>query len=136
MQASLYSVPSWSTTLHNYSLSLSLSLSVPYSSVATAVCPPLNGGSPDRESGGGKTELPSTAVETVGPPLNYDVIIDFSFPSSSLLPSLPPSLPAVETQFIDYRFLKDLEIRKDPKCCCCCVGTELLVYADDKDAVS
>ena len=71
-------------------------------------------------------------METVGPPLNYDVIIDFSFPSPSLL----LSLPAVETQFIDYRFLKDLEIRKDPKCCCCCVGTELLVYADDKDAVS
>jgi hypothetical protein len=42
----------------------------------------------------------------------------------------------VETQFIDYRFLKDLEIRKDPKCFCCCVGTELLIYADDKDAVS
>ena len=44
--------------------------------------------------------------------------------------------PPVETQFIDYRFLKDLELRKDPKCLCCCVGTELLIYADDKDAVS
>ena len=42
----------------------------------------------------------------------------------------------VETQFIDYRFLKDLELRKEPKCCCFCVGQELLIYADDKDAVS
>ena len=41
----------------------------------------------------------------------------------------------VETQFIDYRFLKDLELRKEPKCCCFCVGQELLIYADDKDAV-
>ena len=41
----------------------------------------------------------------------------------------------IETQFIDYRFLKDLELRKEPKCLCCCVGTELLVYADDKDTV-
>ena len=41
----------------------------------------------------------------------------------------------VETQFIDYRFLKDLELRKEPKCCCCFVGQELLIFADDKDAV-
>ena len=41
----------------------------------------------------------------------------------------------VETQFIDYRFLKDLELRKEPRCCCFCVGQELLIYADDKDAV-
>ncbi|XP_064384259.1 uncharacterized protein LOC135333263 [Halichondria panicea] len=42
----------------------------------------------------------------------------------------------VETQFVDFRFLKDLEIRKQPKFLCCCVGSELLVYADDKDSVS
>lgn len=42
----------------------------------------------------------------------------------------------IETQFIDYRFLKDLELRREPKCCCCCVGSELLIYADDKDSVS
>jgi len=42
----------------------------------------------------------------------------------------------IETQFIDYRFLKDLELRKEPKCCCCFVGQELLIFADDKDAVS
>lgn len=42
----------------------------------------------------------------------------------------------VETQFIDYRFLKDLEMRQEPKLLCCCVGKELLIYADDKDAVS
>ena len=41
----------------------------------------------------------------------------------------------IETQFIDYRFLKDLELRREPKCCCCCVGSELLIYADDKDSV-
>ena len=41
----------------------------------------------------------------------------------------------IETQFIDYRFMKDLELRREPKCCCCCVGSELLVYADDKDSV-
>ena len=41
----------------------------------------------------------------------------------------------IETQFIDYRFMKDLELRREPKCCCCCVGSELLIYADDKDSV-
>ena len=41
----------------------------------------------------------------------------------------------IETQFIDYRFLKDLELRREPKCCCCCTGSELLIYADDKDSV-
>lgn len=42
----------------------------------------------------------------------------------------------VETQFIDYRFMKDLELRKEPKCLCCCVGSEVLIYADDKDSIS
>ena len=42
----------------------------------------------------------------------------------------------VETQFIDYRFLKDLELRKEPKCLCCCVTHELVIYADDKDTAS
>ena len=37
----------------------------------------------------------------------------------------------VETQFIDYQFLKDLELRKEPKCCC---GQELLIFTDDKVA--
>ena len=41
----------------------------------------------------------------------------------------------IETQFIDYRFLKDLELHREPKCCCCCVGSEFLIYADDKDSV-
>ena len=31
--------------------------------------------------------------------------------------------------------MKDLELRKEPKCLCCCVGTEVLVYADDKDTI-
>lgn len=42
----------------------------------------------------------------------------------------------VETQFVDYRFLKDLELRKEPRFCCCCAGHQLLIYADDKDSVS
>ena len=42
----------------------------------------------------------------------------------------------VETQFVDYRFLKDLEIIKQPRCCCFCVTKELRIYADDKDAVT
>ena len=42
----------------------------------------------------------------------------------------------VETQFIDYRFLKDLELRQQPRFCCCCIGKELLLYADDKDSVT
>lgn len=42
----------------------------------------------------------------------------------------------VETQFIDYRFMKDLELRQDPKFCCFCRGNELYIYADDKDSVS
>jgi len=43
---------------------------------------------------------------------------------------------AEETQFVDYRFVKDLELRAQPRCCCFCVGKELLIYADDKDSVS
>jgi len=41
-----------------------------------------------------------------------------------------------ETQFVDYRFVKDLELRAQPRFCCCCIGKELLIYADDKDSVS
>ena len=41
-----------------------------------------------------------------------------------------------KTQFIDYRFMKDIEMREIPRCLCCCVGRELLLYADDKDATS
>lgn len=36
-----------------------------------------------------------------------------------------------ERDFIDFRFLKDLEIRTAPTCMCCCRGHELLIYADD-----
>ena len=46
----------------------------------------------------------------------------------------PASLNLVgETQrdFIDFRFLKDLEIHSAPTCMCCCRGHELLIYADD-----
>ena len=46
------------------------------------------------------------------------------------------SIFSVETQFVDYRFVKDLEIIRQPKCCCFCVGKELRIYADDKDAVA
>ena len=50
----------------------------------------------------------------------------------------PPAIDCcgeVETQLIDFRFLKDLEFRKDPKFLCCCLGSKLLLYADDKDTV-
>lgn len=101
------------------------------SSAATVVFLPLNGEWLDKESGGERTELPSIAVEMVSIYIYTHTSHEFSLSLSlSLLYIL------VETQFIDYRFLKDLEIRKDPKCLCCCVGTELLIYADDKDAVS
>ena len=46
----------------------------------------------------------------------------------------PASLNLIgETQrdFIDFRFLKDLEIHSAPTCLCCCRGHELLIYADD-----
>ncbi len=42
----------------------------------------------------------------------------------------------VETQLIDFRFLKDIEFRKDPKFCCCCLDAKTLLYADDKDTTS
>lgn len=68
--------------------------------------------------------LPLIAVEMV----NRAIVIHYSI--------LSLSLSLVETQFIDYRFLKDLELRREPKCCCFCVGKELLIYADDKDATA
>ena len=37
-------------------------------------------------------------------------------------------------KFVDYRFVKDLELRSDT-CCCCCVRSELEIYADHKDSV-
>ena len=70
--------------------------------------------------------LPLIAVEMV----NRAIVIHYSILSLSL------SFSLVETQFIDYRFLKDLELRREPKCCCFCVGKELLIYADDKDATA
>ncbi len=70
-------------------------------------------------------------------PFNYHLSLFLSLSVSfSLSLSLSLSLLLlVETQFVDYRFVKDLEIIKQPRCCCFCVGKELRIYADDKDAV-
>ncbi|KAL5479820.1 hypothetical protein EMCRGX_G023406 [Ephydatia muelleri] len=40
---------------------------------------------------------------------------------------------AAETEFIDFRFMKDIELQKQARFCCCCVGYHLRIYADDKD---
>ena len=42
---------------------------------------------------------------------------------------------SVETEFIDYRFMKDIEVQKQARFCCCCVGYHLRIYAEDKDTV-
>ena len=40
----------------------------------------------------------------------------------------------VERDFIDFRFLKDLEVRTSPGFLCCCRGHSLVIYADDSDS--
>ena len=41
-----------------------------------------------------------------------------------------------DTEFIDFRFMKDIELQKQARFCCCCVGYHLRIYADDKDTVA
>ena len=51
---------------------------------------------------------------------------------------LVSSLTHTHSSSTIYRFLKDLELRnsRSPKLCCCYfVGQELLIFADDKDAL-
>lgn len=40
----------------------------------------------------------------------------------------------VTTEYMDYRFLKDLELKRTNKCLCCCTSNELEIYCDDHDA--
>ena len=51
------------------------------------------------------------------------------------IPSTSHCCSNTETQFVDYRFLKELELHREPKCCCCCVGTELLIISAKQDSV-
>ena len=44
-------------------------------------------------------------------------------------------LGKIERDFIDFRFLKDLEVRTEPGFLCCCRGHSLVIYADDADSV-
>ncbi|XP_031550776.1 uncharacterized protein LOC116288165 isoform X2 [Actinia tenebrosa] len=41
---------------------------------------------------------------------------------------------SVTTEYMDYRFVKDLELKRTNKFCCCCTANELEIYADDHDA--
>ncbi|CAH3034731.1 unnamed protein product [Porites lobata] len=40
----------------------------------------------------------------------------------------------VRTEYMDYRFFKDLELKTTRKCLCCCTATELEMYVDDHDS--
>ena len=50
---------------------------------------------------------------------------------SSAYPSSINLVGKTVRDFIDFRFLKDLEIHSKPTCLCCCRGYDLLIYADD-----
>ena len=39
----------------------------------------------------------------------------------------------VRTEYMDYRFFKDLELKTTRKCLCCCTANELEMYVDDHD---
>ncbi|XP_048581049.1 uncharacterized protein LOC116614205 isoform X2 [Nematostella vectensis] len=41
---------------------------------------------------------------------------------------------SVSTEYMDYRFLKDLELKRTNKFCCCCTANELEIYSDDHDS--
>ena len=43
-------------------------------------------------------------------------------------------LGKTERDFIDFRFLKDMEVRSSPGFLCCCRGHSLVIYADDADS--
>lgn len=42
----------------------------------------------------------------------------------------------VRTEYMDYRFFKDLELKTTRTCLCCCTATELEMYVDDHDATA
>lgn len=39
----------------------------------------------------------------------------------------------VSTEYMDYRFFKDLELKEEHLCCCFCQRYRLQLYVDDKD---
>ena len=39
----------------------------------------------------------------------------------------------VATDYMDYRFFKDLELKEEHLCCCFCKRYRLELYVDDKD---
>jgi len=39
----------------------------------------------------------------------------------------------VSTEYMDYRFFKDLELKEEHQCCCFCQRYRLELYVDDKD---
>ena len=49
----------------------------------------------------------------------------------SAYPASINMLGKTQRDFIDFRFLKDLEIHSEPTCLCCCTGHDLLIFADD-----
>merc|ERR1711973_23886 len=40
---------------------------------------------------------------------------------------------SVNTEYMDYRFFKDLELKQTRKCCCFCTSYSLEIYVDDHD---
>lgn len=40
----------------------------------------------------------------------------------------------VSTEFMDYRFFKDLELKEEHACCCFCQRYKLQLFVDDKDS--
>lgn len=40
----------------------------------------------------------------------------------------------VSTEYMDYRFFKDLELKEEPSCCCFCRRHMLEIYVNDRDA--
>ena len=102
------------------------------------VLPLLSGVSRDKAFAGGRTEQPLTVVEMVSICFCLQMILhkySCIYMCLKYFRYYCLCLVVVETQFIDYRFLKDLELRREPKCLCCFEGQELLIYADDKDSV-
>ena len=44
------------------------------------------------------------------------------------------NLVSVSTEYMDYRFFKDLELKESFFCCCFCKRHALEMYVEDKDA--
>jgi len=51
------------------------------------------------------------------------------------VPPCRENFGTVSTEYMDYRFFKDLELKEKHLCCCFCQRYELELYVDDKDFV-